>query len=328
MEDLWSHVININRHTHLYNTNHRNHRLKKNKTKKALNAFVNVSCHPTKRKIPKKSLKWKTTLSGYDMSCLDTQTLRYMRNMWNKRHPDDKITSKAPHHIWKNLQSRLIKTCKNEQCWVDNIVKSLDKQKNIKKKLFAPKSPVSWKSNINEWLSSTDIINVMKQYEEKHKDFHFIGPSPIDFNEMYEGSCVWPELCNFQIHDMKKRKKHKIGFIFNLDPHYKPGSHWVAMFLDLNKKMIFYFDSNGTDIPNEIAELVKTIQFQCEKYNIIIQFDSNKGVTHQKSNTECGMFSLFFITQLLENNYEFEDFKHHGINDKQMEEFRSIYFNI
>ena len=31
----------------------------------------------------------------------------------------------------------------------------------------------------------------------------------------------------------------KIGLIFNLDPHYKEGSHWVAMFID--NRVIGYF---------------------------------------------------------------------------------------
>ena len=37
------------------------------------------------------------------------------------------------------------------------------------------------------------------------------------------------EICNFNLNKMIKNKK-KIGFIFNLDPHTKGGSHWVSMF--------------------------------------------------------------------------------------------------
>ena len=53
------------------------------------------------------------------------------------------------------------------------------------KESFAPTAPDSWKRNINEWLSSLDIKKVMKQYEDKHSDFSFFGPSPIDFDEKY-----------------------------------------------------------------------------------------------------------------------------------------------
>ena len=75
---------------------------------------------------------------------------------------------------------------------------------------FAPESPPEWKKNPNEWLSSIDIIDVMKQYEKAYKCFDFIGPSPIDFDtrKLY-GECVWNELCNFNIADQLKNGKTK-----------------------------------------------------------------------------------------------------------------------
>ena len=35
--------------------------------------------------------------------------------------------------------------------------------------------------NPQEWLSSDEITDVMKQYEDKYDNFVFLGPSPIDF---------------------------------------------------------------------------------------------------------------------------------------------------
>ena len=77
----------------------------------------------------------------------------------------------------------------------------------------------------------------MKQFEKKHNNFEFIGPSPIDFDdhEMF-GECVWEELCKFDLQQKMRDKKEKIGIIFNLDPHDKPGSHWVAMFVNIPKE--------------------------------------------------------------------------------------------
>ena len=51
-------------------------------------------------------------------------------------------------------------------------------------------------------------------------------------------------------------KKHKLGFIFNTDKHYQSGSHWIAMFVDLKSKQIFYFDSNGNAMPIQIKQLI------------------------------------------------------------------------
>ena len=77
----------------------------------------------------------------------------------------------------------------------------------------------------------------MKQYEDAYDCFEFIGPTPIDFDDhMHDGRCVWEELCEFELEKEIREKKKKIGIIFNLDPHYKGGSHWVAMFINIKKK--------------------------------------------------------------------------------------------
>ena len=54
----------------------------------------------------------------------------------------------------------------------------------------------------------------MKQYEKYYRCFEFIGPSPIDYDtHMYEGECVWKELCEFSLKDQIKSGKTKIGMI-------------------------------------------------------------------------------------------------------------------
>ena len=35
----------------------------------------------------------------------------------------------------------------------------------------------------------------------------------------------------------------KLGIVINFDPHYKGGSHWVGMYMDINKGGIYFFDS-------------------------------------------------------------------------------------
>ena len=126
-----------------------------------------------------------------------------------------------------------------------------------------------------------------------------------------------------------KSGKTKIGMIFNTDPHYKPGQHWLSMFVDIKKGKIFFFDSVGNKIPKPVMMLVNRIKEQGLALSppINFEFDQNHPVEHQYSTTECGIYSLFFIVHMLEDKITKEYLKTHIIKDKYMENFREIYFN-
>jgi hypothetical protein len=173
-------------------------------------------------------------------------------------------------------------------------------------------------------------MKVMKQYEKAYKHFDFMGPTPINFDsrKLY-GECVWEELCKFDLEKLIKKSKTMIGIIFNTDPDNKPGQHWISMFVNIKKKTIFFFDSTGDEAPHEVMELVKRIQKQglALKRPIQFKFDSNKGVEHQYGNTECGIYSIYFIIHMLENKMTEHYLKTHILKDEYMEKFRKIYFN-
>ena len=264
-----------------------------------------------------------------DFSCYTNKSLIKLRDSWNARHPDVKITSNHPKEIHNKLGEYLKDICNNEACWL--------RQKGAFGKLeselsdsFAPESPPEWKKNPNEWLSSTDITKVMKQYEKAYKEFDFIGPSPIDFDtrKLY-GECVWEELCNFNLEKLIKQGKTKIGIIFNTDPHNKPGQHWISMFINITSKKIFFFDSTGDTAPKEIKKLIERIKEQglYLKPKIHFKVDSNEGVEHQYGNTECGVYSIFFIIHMLEDKMTEHYIKTHILKDEYIQKFRHIYFN-
>jgi hypothetical protein len=262
-------------------------------------------------------------------SCYTDETLIKLRDLWNERHPDNLIKTNNTQEIHKKLANNLSNVCNKESCWL--------KQKFTNHKLdeqfsdsFAPESPDEWKKNPNEWLTSSDIINVMKQYEKAYKCFDFIGPSPIDFDtkKMF-GECVWDELCNFNLAEQIKNGKTKIGMIFNTHPHTKPGEHWLSMFINIKKGKIFFFDSVGNKIPEQIMALVNRIIEQGNNLNPKINFifDQNYPVEHQYENTECGIYSLYFIIHMLEDKITEHYLKTHILRDDYIEKFRKIYFN-
>jgi len=275
-------------------------------------------------------------------SCLTPAILLKIKEEYNKDHPTTKIISKNPIEIWEELNTKL--KCQKEECWV-NEIDDIQLREQIKKYIFAPKHPKEWITNPDEWLSNYDIFDVAKQYEYSYPNFKIIGPTTIDFDVKLEeknGKCVLEDLCHFSLEQFIKKKKTKIGIVFNLDKHNEPGSHWVSLFIDIDYKIIFYFDSAGNSVPKEVEILINRILEQGENYKIrkpiYFKVYNNDGIDHQKGNTECGMYSLFFIiTMLTGKTPEIKEtmsmkrridlFLKTRIPDKVVFDYRALYFN-
>jgi hypothetical protein len=291
----------------------RKKRTRKNKIVK--NKFIKLNCSPENK--------------NKDYTCYSDTDLNKLKDMWNARHPDRPIKTNDTKKIWEKLKEYYATICNKESCWV----RQMTKNTNLEKELldaFAPESPKEWIKNPNEWLSSLDILEVMNQYEKKYKCFDFLGPSPIDYDyhKLYD-ECVWEELCHFKLSEQLKKGHTKIGVIFNLDPHYKGGSHWVSLFINAKNKTIFFFDSAGEPIPPQIEKFANTVIEQGKNLPepIHFKFDQNYPVEHQYGNTECGIYSIFFITHMLEDKITGHYLKTHILKDKYMENFRKVYYN-
>jgi hypothetical protein len=261
-------------------------------------------------------------------TCFDLDSLIKIAKGWNLKNPTNKINIskyKTRHQLWSEIDKRLNQKCDSEWCWIEQeFVKRLGSKEL--KSIFRPKMPKSWKKNKYEWLNTTDIETVMKQYEKKYSDFKFIGPVPIDFDYEYSvGQCIVNELCNLKIKSLLKDKISRVGIIYNLDPHDKPGSHWVAMYMDLNKKKVYYFDSYGTEPPDEVKKLVDRIQEQGREMGMEIEYDYNT-TRHQYQNSECGVYSMYFITQLLEGKKTFDGIEKSTLKDEFINSKRKYYY--
>lgn len=262
-------------------------------------------------------------------TCFTLDQLKELRDAWNARHPDVMIKANSKRDIWDALHAGNKNSCDRESCWMTQEFAKHKGMEHDWKHVFAPKAPESWKKNPIEWLTSTDITSVMKRYEKKHPQFEFIGPAPIDFDspEPNKSKCVWEELCDFSVADCLKRKKTQIGIIFNTDPHYKSGSHWIAMFVDLKKQFIYFFDSTGDPPPKQITVLRERIQSQASKVGKSLEYKSNVGTQHQQKNTECGVYCLYFISSLLTGKHGTETFNSKKFRDHVMVRHRQVFFS-
>ena len=331
-----------------HRTRHNRHTTAKKTVKYATHIKQKMTCSPHSALVKPSYL--------HD-TCYTPAILERIKNEYNKSmRVKDRILTKDPVKIWKELDRRL-SHCDKEDCWL-NQIRDPKLRKMIDRYMFAPDQPYEWKRNPTEWLSNYDILNVLEQYELVYKNFEFIGPTPIDFDTRLGGEgnaynignerkspegaggkkCVWNDLCHFSLKAKIREKKTKIGIIFNLDKHDEHGSHWVSLFIDIKRRFLFYFDSAGGEMPPEVSRLIERVQSQAKELRFQFKPYTNGSHEHQKGNTECGMYSLFFIVTMLTGKHTptskkmplgkiLELFLHGNIPDKTMEDYRDEYFN-
>lgn len=219
---------------------------------------------------------------------------------------------KSKRDLWYSIYNRLKYICPYEYCWLDLDFINNIKDSNLKEKVkyFTFKPKVS--TTKNRWLSTQDINNVLQQYQELFPLFKFVGALPSDFYKVTK------------VHYNQVFKYDKIGIIFNLDTHNKPGSHWVAFLIDNKKKTLEYYDSVGK-MPNKniqtfINKMYEYLKQKGYEYN---RFYNKK--KHQFENSECGVYSIYFLIQRL-LGFDFDYVTNNVIKDKKMKEFRNVIF--
>ena len=270
-------------------------------------------------------------------SCFSRKSLLKIAKAWNTDLVNNYNSNKntTPIKIYTNIPNgklkqeiniRLKDKCKDEWCWIQqNFVKNINDD-IINEETFKPIMPDKWYQNDRTWLNTLDIENVLSQYELQYPDFMFIGPVPIDFDKVLTfGKCVADELCKIDLSKLYKNNGIKrIGIVFNLDAHNQPGSHWVALFCDLNRKGLYYWDSYAYPAPNEVKKLMKRLKEQGTNMGIGMELKENK-VRHQYKSSECGVYCIHFITQLLKGK-TFNQIVNNKIPDDIMNKMRYKFF--
>ena len=180
---------------------------------------VNRNSRKGKRK-PKKLTRSKNYCSPAALkdqvvsgSCFTDSAIETITDAYNKNNPnkqiDNRLTSKDKWVKLRNSMSRIPK-CEQDKCWLQNIPLK-DRERNmLKAQLFVPPRPSEWKKDPNTWLTNFDIEKVLNQYEEAYPEFHFIGPSPINYDTRpNKKDCVCNKLCNLSVKEQLSNGKKK-----------------------------------------------------------------------------------------------------------------------
>jgi hypothetical protein len=277
-----------------------------------------------------------------DGSCFTLKSLKKIAESYNLKNPNSKISiTDNKEKLVDELEKKLSNKCNEQTCWIRmDFVQAL-RDEEIDNNTFRPEGP----GKKNEWLSTSDINNVVQQYQDKFKNFLFLGAVPADFEEI-------PVLGikDLDFEDMVKNGKTKVGLVINLDEHWKSGSHWVALYTNLEKGQIYYFDSfakkpykRTRKFINRIMKYLYRNKYKKDiKINNVIKklkggndnkvlselepFDVRYNtIQHQFNNSECGVYSINFVVRLVRGE-SFDDITQNITKDEEMNKCRGAYF--
>ena len=263
-----------------------------------------------------------------DGVCATTETLSKLENILDPNNPTVRKTNEdtsqhdagGRNEIISNIRYKTNADCSGDIVCASKQVIQIDRDiHNAIKENTRPSRPIHHKG----WLSDLDIKRVMKSIKRLYDDFDFIEPSASDWDK-YES-----QLSLYNIPEAYSNGVRKIGIIFNLDIHTGPGTHWVALFIDMStdKPSIEYYNSFGTNPPSGIIRYINKAGGDIKKImnkNINIMINNKK---HQHENRECGMYAMNYIIRRLDNSSP-EEISNDAIPDNTMKENRNVVFNV
>lgn len=198
--------------------------------------------------------------------------------------------------------------------------------------------------NSNALLNNFNIDHVLKLYTRKYPNFHHIPFKMIDFAttetrdfnlangvEAFKAQSL--TFLNPKEH-MTMQGKDCCGVVLNTDFSSGGGKHWFCLFFDfrnINHITLEYFNSSGNmpsaEVHQYMVKLRSKIYMEYPKSECTIETVSNKQI--QFSQTECGVYSLYYIISRLEGHTLDEIrriIKTKGIADELMLEVRAHLF--
>ena len=252
--------------------------------------------------------------------------------------------------------------CKSERCAVDHPrladfaekTQGTKAAKNLKSETrvrFKPPGPRARPA----LLSNYDIDGVLQRWagEPQFASFYNCPFSMMDF-EREEYSFGTLNMCEVkqgkapqkllpqgesEMH-MSRRPCDTFACVLNTDSSTGPGKHWVCVFVDMRPAdapwTVEYFNSAGNSPPRAMTRwLAGTCDALIEERKKdrpaapaadLARAVAVTSVTHQKSKTECGPYTLFYIRSRMEGN-PYTMFTEQRTSDREMMEFRQHLFS-
>jgi hypothetical protein len=194
-------------------------------------------------------------------------------------------------------------------------------QEILKTQIFRTQGPLD-----NEWLNNIQINDTMTLYEPIYKNFVYLKTLPRDFYNYLKYDV------DFDKH--LEEDQYKFGMVINSDKHNQGGSHWKMLYFDTKYGLIIYIDSGGSKPEKEIQDFIEYISDYLKSKNIPVRYYIND-FQFQHGDTECGVFSMYFLNRILEmsisdptyQNNPLKILQEEKITDEQVQKWRNVFFS-
>lgn len=231
-------------------------------------------------------------------------------------------------------------SCDTESCVLVNdkfnkFIKEETGDNNIIKyelyKNFKTKGP----RNSTDLLSNFNIDDTLIRWGDEFKDFYPCPFSMIDFKTVTNDFAVidLADVASSRISYRDYINKYHygpfktFGCVLNTDVSTGYGKHWVCIFADFRSKVwtIEYFNSSGNPPNHDVSEWMEKQRSSLLKIHDNVETIAVTNIVHQKSNTECGMYVLYYIRSRLDG-ISYDYFLTKRIEDSNVTEFRKHVF--
>jgi hypothetical protein len=222
--------------------------------------------------------------------------------------------------------------CNDEICVIEKVVPHHDVKEAIYS-TFKHKGP----RNVVKRLSNFDIDGVLSQWCLNNTNFYNWGFNMIDFER--EGASLakytMPDILKGQAPlnlgkygGVIKRPCNIAACVVNTDKYSGNGIHWFAVLCDCRQEpySVEYFNSSGNPPRVQIVDWMERTSTLLKQTGKQVVQKTNTGSRHQYGNSECGLYSLFFIRHRLDGN-PYDSFLEYSYKDNIMTEFRKYCFS-
>lgn len=128
--------------------------------------------------------------------------------------------------------------------------------------------------DLDEGLTTTEI----NAYMDKYSPYGWKGTYPID------------HISEIPVNGNEKQ----IAFIFNTDDSTSSGQHWVAVYIDLVRGTIEYYDSYADEPEPEFLKEIKELVDKIDPDRYLL-FKVNKVREQNSNSSNCGYFCIKFL---------------------------------